>query len=227
MKTILIIEDDIWISQSLKLYLKNSNYKVETHDEWNQAINKIKRINPDLIIIDINLPWKDWLEITKELREFSKIPVIMLTARRKESDKVLWIELWADDYIEKPFSPRELLARVNWILRRINSIETKESIQKKKDFLVFNNIEIDTKKMIVKLDWKEISFTKNEYDILKKIFEADWVLVSRDSIMKEVIGYDKYLYDRTIDTHIKNLRRKLWEKDIILTIRWEWYRLNK
>lgn len=225
MKTILIIEDDKWISRSLKLYLKNSWFQVETHEEWMEAINTIKRLKPDLIIMDINLPWKNGIQITKELREFSQIPVVMLTARTREIDKITWIEIWADDYVEKPFSPRELLARINSIIRRS---ENKEDNKKKNDkVLVYDFIEVDTEKLKVKANKKDISLTKNEYDILKRLILEDWKLLSRETIMKEVIWYEKYIYDRTIDTHIKNLRRKLGNKDIIITIRWEWYRLNK
>jgi len=220
MEKILIIEDDIWICQSLKLYLENSNFEVLTHHEWWDAIKQIQKHDPDLIILDINLPKKDWIEICKELRSFSKKPVIMLTARSWELDKINWLEIWADDYIAKPFSPRELLARINSILRRVENKEIN-------NLLSFWNIEIDTEKKLVFVSWNKISLTKNEYDILKKIIEEDWKLVSREILMTEVIWYEKYIYDRTIDTHIKNLRKKIGNKDIILTIRWEWYRLNK
>lgn len=223
MKKILIIEDDIWISDSLKLYLDNSWFKTESHDEWLKAIEKIKKINPDLIIMDINLPWKDWIQITKDLRSFSTIPVIILTARNSEIDRIDWLEKWADDYIAKPFSPRELLARINTIIRRINADKEKAN---SKDLIEIMWVKINTNKKIVNIDWKNIAFTGNEYDILEKLFELKWWVLTRENIMKEIIGYDKYLYDRTIDTHIKNLRKKIWKKDFILTIRWEWYRIN-
>ena len=222
MEKILIIEDDIWISQSLKLYLENSNFEVLLHHEWGNAIKVIKKISPDIIILDINLPEKDWIDICKETREFSKIPIIMLTARSSELDRINGLEIWADDYIAKPFSPRELLARINSILRRTPSKKSKDS-----DFLIVWNIEIDINKKKVNVDSKEITLTKNEYDILIKIIKEDWNLVSRETLMTEVIWYEKYIYDRTIDTHIKNLRRKIWNKNLILTIRWEGYRLNK
>ena len=220
MQKILIIEDDIWISKSLKLYLENSNFKVKLHSKWDTAIEKIKKIAPDLVILDINLPKKNWIDICKEVREFSNTPIIMLTARTSELDKITWLEIWADDYIAKPFLPRELLARIHSILRRTSK-------EKNNGILKFKSINIDTNKMIVKSKGKEVSITKNEYDILKKIIEEDWKLVTRETIMTEVIWYEKYIYDRTIDTHIKNLRKKLWDKDVILTVRWEGYRLNK
>ncbi len=222
MKKILIIEDDKWISASLKLYLENSNFKIELHNEWFDAVLKVKELNPDLIILDLNLPWKNWIEITKEVRTFSVIPIIMLTARSSELDRVNWLENWADDYIAKPFSPRELLARINTIVRRLwnNNIPDDSYI------INLQWVEIDIDKKIVKVDWKKIILTWNEYFILKKIILEKWKIVTRDTIMKEIIWYDKYIYDRTVDTHIKNLRKKVWKKDFILTIRWEWYRIN-
>ena len=222
MQKILIVEDDKWISKSLKIYLENSSFEVHLHDEWLKAINKIKKIEPDLLILDINLPGKNWIEIAKEVREIWNLPIIILTARWSELDRITWLEIWADDYIAKPFSPRELLARINTILRRSHNDDNLIN-----DLLVFKNIKINIKKNIVQVDNKVINLTSNEYNILKKIFEENWKLVKRETLMVDVIWYDKYLYDRTIDTHIKNLRKKLWSKDIIITIRGEWYRLNK
>lgn len=222
MKKIFIVEDDVGISHSLKLYLENSDFKVVLHHTGEKAIERISEENPDLVILDINLPKKSGIEICKELRENSSIPIIMLTAKTSELDKIAWFEVWADDYIEKPFSPRELSARISSILRRSKDEEGEESNK-----LIYKNIEIDTEKMLVKVDKNKVSTTKNEYDILKKIIEEDWKVVTRETIMTEVIWYEKYIYDRTIDTHIKNLRKKIWWKDIILTVRGQWYRLNK
>lgn len=223
MQKILIVEDDRGISTSLKLYLENSNFEVFLHDEWNNALKVINELIPNIIILDINLPWKDGIEICKELRTYSQIPVVMLTARSWELDRITWLEIWADDYIAKPFSPRELLARINTILRRF-SADTKSISDNN---ITFNDIIIDTDKKLVHKSWNLITLTWNEFDILKKIFQENWKIVKRETLMTEVIWYDKYLYDRTIDTHIKNLRRKLDQKDLILTVRWEWYRLNK
>lgn len=219
MKKILIIEDDTWISASLKLYLENSNFEVFVHNEWLYAIDKINELKPDIIILDLNLPWKNGIDITKEYRLNWAIPIIMLTARSSELDRINWLEIWADDYIAKPFSPRELLARINTIMRRLhdNNLEIKDSTI---------DIEIDDNKKIVKRKWKIITLTANEYDLLKKLIDENWAIVSRETIMRDIIWYDNYLYDRTIDTHIKNLRKKLDWKDLILTIRWEGYRIN-
>jgi two-component system, OmpR family, alkaline phosphatase synthesis response regulator PhoP len=121
----------------------------------------------------------------------------------------------ADDYIAKPFSPRELLVRIQSVLRR--SHKEKEDT----DILKFKNIEIDTSKILVKVSGKEVVFTKNEFDILKKIIEENGKIVSRETLMKDIIGYSDYLFDRTIDTHIKNIRKKIEDKNMIITIRGE------
>ncbi|MDD2907339.1 MAG: response regulator transcription factor [Candidatus Gracilibacteria bacterium] len=224
MKKILIIEDDKGISTSLKLYLENSDFEVYLHYEGYNAIEKILEVVPDLIILDINLPGKNGIDITREYRLLGNIPIIMLTARSSELDRINGLEIGADDYIAKPFSPRELLARINTIIRRIP--EQKEIIIENNDFLKCLDITIDITKKIVKKGNKIIPLTGNEYDILKKLLEEKGKVVSREYIMKEIIGYDNYLYDRTIDTHIKNLRKKLDAKDLILTIRGEGYRIN-
>lgn len=224
MKKILIIEDDIWISQSLKIYLENSDFEVVLHTNWSDALTVIEKQSPDLIILDINLPWKSWIDICKEYRIDWNLPIVMLTARSSELDRIIWLEIWADDYIAKPFSPRELLARINTILRR----SSWSSVSTSSEWLIkYNNIEIDTHKKVAKIDWKNIWLTWNEYDIFKKVIESDGNIVSRETIMKEIIWYENYVYDRTIDTHIKNIRKKIWPAKLILTVRWEWYRLNK
>ena len=221
MLKIFIVEDDKAIAESLKLYLENSNFEVFLHHTWVWAIEEIFKVTPDLLILDINLPGKDGIDICKEIREQSNLSIIMLTARDSELDKVSGLEIWADDYIAKPFSPRELLARINTIIRRV---EVKQKNTSKT--LSFNNISLDLDKKIVLIDDEKVVFTWNEFDLLKKIMEEDGKLVSREVLMTEVMWYDRYIYDRTIDTHIKNLRKKLGKKDIILTVRWEWYRLN-
>ena len=220
MKKILIIEDDLGISGSLKLYLENSWFEVILYSTWEKAIEFIKETLPDLIILDLNLPWKDWIEITKELRETDNTPIVMLTARTSELDKIRWLEIWADDYVAKPFSPRELLARINTILRRISWLESASNLIK-----IFD-LEVDLEKKIVTKNNEILPLTSNEFEILKKLIEEKWWVVSRETIMKDIIWYDNYVYDRTIDTHMKNLRKKIGSSDYITTIRWIWYRLN-
>jgi len=224
MKKIFIVEDDIGISESLQLYLENSDFHVEIYNTGQWATQKIMLEKPDLVILDINLPGKDGIEICRELREISSLPVVMLTAKTWEGDKIAWFDVGADDYIAKPFSPRELLARIQSILRRYSEEESEEEGG---NTIKYKNIELDVEKSLAYVDKEEISLTKNEFDILRKILEEDGKLVPRETLMKEVIGYDQYVYDRTIDTHIKNLRKKIGDKDAIITIRGKWYRLNK
>jgi two-component system response regulator BaeR len=220
MKKILIIEDDVWISSSLKLYLENSNFVVELYYEWLWAVDKINESTPDLIILDMNLPWKNGDDIIRELRQFSQIPIILLTARSTELDKIYGLELGADDYIAKPFSPRELLARINTIVKRIPNNNEKNIT------LVHLDIELNIQTKKITKSWKQVFLTSNEFDILKKLLEEKWKIVPREVIMKDIIWYDNYLYDRTIDTHLKNIRKKLGAKDIIKTIRWIGYRID-
>lgn len=222
MKNILIVEDDLWIANSLKLYLENSEFEVTCLSNGIDAENQILSWDYDLIILDLNLPGKDGISICKAVRVHSQIPIIMLTARSWEFDRVAWLEIGADDYVSKPFSPRELLARINTILRRISQNQKEGTT-----LLRFEDIEIDVQKNQVFKQKKEIPFTKNEFEILKKIMEEDGNMVKRETLMKEIIGYDNYAFDRTIDTHIKNIRKKLGDTEVILTIRWQWYRLNK
>lgn len=221
MQKILIIEDDVGISNSLKLYLENSNFEVSILNTGKNATQTILENKFDLIILDINLPEKNGITICTEVRLTSNIPIVMLTARDSELDKVIGLEIGADDYISKPFSPRELLARINTILRRTKPVQVTSN-----DILRIQDIEIDTKKIIVKKNWVEVALTKNEFEILKKLVQENGEMVERETLMKDIIGYDNYAFDRTIDTHIKNIRKKLQNKDIIITIRWLWYRLN-
>lgn len=222
MQKILIVEDDRGISQSLKLYLENSSYEVFLQEDGDTAVQKFQDISPDLMILDINLPWKNGNEICKEIRTFSLTPIIILTARAGEIDKLKWFEIGADDYIAKPFSPRELLARIQSVLRRA-SAKAEESGNK---MIKFKNLELNLDKLTLKVWGEDVPLTKNEFDILKKILEENGKLVPRETLMKDIIGYSDYLFDRTIDTHIKNIRKKIGDKDIIITVRWEWYRLN-
>jgi len=225
MKKICIVEDDFGISTSLKLYLENSDFEVDIYESWKWAYEFITSSNPDLIILDINLPEVDGIEICRLVRTDMSTPIIMLTARWSEHDRITGLEVGADDYISKPFSPRELLARINSILRRMKD-ENDIIPEDNQDIITLGEIVIDTEKNQVYVSNEKISTTKNEFDILEKIAKAKGALVSRETLMKEVIWYDNYVYDRTIDTHIKNLRKKLWDKDLILTVRWKWYRLN-
>ncbi len=223
MHKILIIEDDKGISQSLKLYLENSSFEVFLHFDGKDARGVFDSLGPDLLILDINLPGKSGTDICKEIREYSQTPIIILTARGGEIDRLRGFEIWADDYIAKPFSPRELLARIQSVLRRYSTTKDEGA---NGQTIKFQNLELNLEKFTLKVSGIEMPLTKNEFDILKKILEENGKLVPRETLMKDIIGYSDYLFDRTIDTHIKNIRKKIGNKDMILTVRGEGYRLN-
>ncbi len=184
MTKVCIIEDDRGISASLKMYLENSDFEVGIHESGAGAVEYILEEKPDIVVLDINLPEIDGMQICQNLREESSVPVIMLTARSGETDKITGLEIGADDYLAKPFSPRELLARMNSVLRRSQLEETPE---KQNTTVTYEDILLDTKKQDVCIKDVSIPLTKNEYDILEKIMCAQGDLVSRESLMKDVI----------------------------------------
>jgi two-component system, OmpR family, response regulator RegX3 len=223
MSKLLLIEDDSGISTPLSLYLENVWYDVIVCADGSEAENVYQREKPAIIILDINLPGKTGIEICRDIRSRSTTPIIMLSARESEEDKVTLLELGADDYVSKPFSSRELVARIAAVMKRAQT--KKENTGKSKE-LEFWKIAIDTKNMITLVSGTEITLTKTEFSLLEYFVKnAKWV-IKRDALMKDIIGYDNYIYDRTIDTHVKNLRKKLeWAIDIE-TVRGVWYRVN-
>lgn len=226
MTHILLIEDDDWIVKSLSLYLDQSNMKISVAHDWEEAIALFKKAEAtlDLIILDLNLPKKDGFAVCKEIRETSNTPIIVLSARDNEDDKVRALELGADDYISKPFSPRELMARIGAILKRFGKNATTD---KKETHLSFGTLTLDTSEYLLKISGEVIKVTKTEFLILAFLVEHQDHVVERDTLMKEIIGYDHYLYDRTIDTHMKNLRKKIGDAANIETVRGIGYRITR
>ncbi|EKE29583.1 MAG: two component transcriptional regulator, winged helix family [uncultured bacterium (gcode 4)] len=222
MPKILIIEDDKWILQSLELYFSQSGFEVILCDNGTDAMDCFRETLPDLIVLDINLPWKDGITIAWEIREIDNTPIIILSARWREEDKIMALDLWADDYVSKPFSPRELLARIKSVLKRV-WILTNWNDGK---VLIFNTIELDLKHFELRVSGVWIKATKTEFLLLKYMIEHKDEVILREKLMKEIMWYDNYLYDRTIDTHVKNLRKKLWEAMAIDTIRGVGYKVS-
>ena len=223
MSKLLLIEDDSWISTPLSLYLKKAGYEVTICSDGARAEEIFAEEKPSIIILDINLPWKSGIDICSDIRKKSDTPIIMLSARESEEDKVKLLELWADDYVAKPFSSRELVARIAAVMKRAT---WKKEIKLNSKEIEFGKITIDTKNITAKALWQDIVLTKTEFSLLEYFVKnAKWV-IKRESLMKDIIGYDNYIYDRTIDTHVKNLRKKLeWMIDIE-TVRWVGYRVN-
>jgi len=199
---ILIVEDEVKISQVLCEYLKQAGYGVISLKRGDEVIPHVRKQPPALILLDIMLPGMDGMEVCRELRKFSSAPVIMLTARVDEIDRLLGLELGADDYICKPFSPREVVARVRAVLRRIHPRQTENRLN-------VGEIVLDEQRHQVLISGKEVKLTPCEFQLLKVLLAHPNRVFSRGELLNLVQGYDFEGYDRTIDTHIKNLRKKV------------------
>lgn len=219
----LLIEDDDGIITPLSLYIEQSGYEVVVCKDGSDALDMFHSEKPDIIILDINLPGKSGVEVCREVRSESDTPIIVLSARESEDDKVALLELWADDYVSKPFSPRELLARMSAVIKRT---EQRKKTPKNGKALEFGRLSIDGKNFQVLLNGNEIRFTKTEFAILEYIIKNSKSVIKRESLMKDIIWYDNYLYDRTIDTHVKNIRKKLDGAVEIETVRGVGYRIK-
>ena len=212
---ILIVEDEEKIASLLCDYLKEAGFRTSTQNDGDRVIAQIKKDPLDLILLDIMLPGKNGMELCREIRQFSNIPIIMITARVEEIDRLLGLELGADDYICKPFSPREVVARVKAIFRRLQA-------EPKTHNLVVGSISLDDKTHQVMIAKQLLNLTPNEFGLLKIMMSQPNRVFSRNELINRVQGYDFEGYDRTIDTHIKNLRKKIAQElpgqEIISTV---------
>ena len=212
---ILIVEDEEKIASLLCDYLKEAGFRTSTQNNGDRVIAQIKKDPLDLILLDIMLPGKNGMELCREIRQFSNIPIIMITARVEEIDRLLGLELGADDYICKPFSPREVVARVKAIFRRLQA-------EPKTHNLVVGSISLDDKTHQVMIAKQLLNLTPNEFGLLKIMMSQPNRVFSRSELINRVQGYDFEGYDRTIDSHIKNLRKKIAQKlpgqEIISTV---------
>jgi len=204
-KRILVVDDEEQIVDVIKAYLEKEGYEVITAYTGNEALEKFNDNIVDFIILDLMLPDLSGEEICKKIRIKSQVPILMLTAKVEEIDRVNGLYIGADDYLTKPFSPKELVARIRAILRR-----TEERIVKA-DILEFNNgdLIIDVSKMEVKKKEKQEDFTPTEFKLLFLLAENTGKVFSREELVVKVLGYDYEGFDRTIDTHIKNIRHKI------------------
>lgn len=201
-KRIFIIDDEIKIIEIIKLYLTNEGYDVIFATNGKEALDKYKSYDVDLIILDLMLPDISGEEICKSIREISEVPIIMLTAKVDEESVLNGYSLGSDDYIVKPFSPKQLVAKVNALLKRVSNVE--------KTKLSFNeDLIIDIKSSDVFKDNKKIDLTPSEYKILIKFAKNPQRVFSREELLDHIVGENEYVYDRIIDTHIKNLRSKI------------------
>ena len=223
-KKILIIDDEAKIVEICQDYLKAAGFSVVTSLDGEGGLEKARKEKPDLILLDLMLPGIDGLDICRELRKESNTPIIMLTARVEETDKLVGLELGADDYITKPFSPREMVARVRTVLRRAQGDSSAEVIRA-------GNLTLDRNRFIVLINEQEISLTPTEFEILATLASQPGRIFSRSQLLMAVRGVAFESYERAIDSHIRNLRKKL-DADMsnfewIVTIHGVGYKFNE
>ena len=203
MTTVLVVDDEKNIVQLVKLYLANEGYQVEVAYSGHEALEKARKARPSLIVLDLMMPGVDGLEVCRTLRKDSDVPVIILTARGEDVDKIVGLELGADDYITKPFNPRELIARVKAVLRRYRPEGRPAPL------LEVGDVRIDVARREVTVAGRPVELRAKEFDLLVAFAENPGIVLARDKLLSQVWGYE-YLGDsRTIDVHVTWLREKL------------------
>lgn len=220
MVKILIIDDEVNIIELAKLYLTREGYTIESANTGTDGLSKVITFNPDLIILDIMLPDIDGLEVCRQIRAKSKVPIFMLSARREDVDKIIGLELGADDYLAKPFNPHELVARVKAILRRIHEPVKLQQV------IDIDTLHIDILKREVLIEGKPVVLRAKEFDLLRVFAQNSGIVLSRERLLNEVWGYDYYGETRTVDVHVNHLRDKFKNSSIdIETFRGSGYKL--
>jgi DNA-binding response OmpR family regulator len=203
MKTILVVDDEPKIVALARDYLEHAGFTVLTAVDGRSAVDTIHRRHPDLVVLDLGLPQLDGLDVTREIRRTSTLPIVMLTARDDELDKLLGLELGADDYLTKPFSPRELVARVKAVLRRTENAGTPSEV------LRSGGLTIDVPRHRVEVDGRVVELTPTEFELLLALARQPGRILTRSQLLDAIHGIAYEAYERAIDSHVKNLRRKL------------------
>lgn len=233
-KKILIVEDERSLQETLRYNLSKQGYEVEVSGDGAEAVKLARKNHPDLIILDLMLPGMDGLEVCRTLRQDMSTPIMMVTAKDEEIDRVVGLEIGADDYITKPFSMRELIARVKALLRRVRLIENdvKNSIEGNDEqaVIIFDNLTIDPLRREILIDNQPCAFKPKEYELLVFMAEHQRQVLTREHILERVWGWDYIGDSRTVDVHIRWLRGKI-EKDAsdpkrIITVRGAGYRFE-
>lgn len=201
-KTILIVEDDSNIRELLHLYLEQEGYHVETAQDGADGLRTFKRVHPDLVLLDLMMPVMDGTQMMRELRTFSKTPVIILTAKGETFDKVALLELGADDYVTKPFETREVIARVRAVLRRYSKDEAPKKLE-------FDNLSIDKESYNIVVKGERMEIPPKEIELLYFLASSPNRVFTRAQLLDDVWGFDYFGDTRTVDVHIKRLREKL------------------
>ncbi len=226
MAKLLIVDDEMHIRDLVQKYATFENYESETAENGLEAIEKVKHNEYDLVIMDIMMPELDGFSAVKAIRKISQVPVIMLSARSEEYDKLYGFDLGIDDYVTKPFSPKELMRRVNAVLARATHKNNQESATTN-EVWQYKNLKIDYSAHIVTINNEKIDLTPKEYELLVYLIKNQNIAVRREQLLEKVWGYDYYGDDRTLDTHMKSLRKKIGEyANCIITIRRVGYRFE-
>jgi two-component system alkaline phosphatase synthesis response regulator PhoP len=219
---ILVVDDEQSILDLVTAYLRREGYEVHTAMDGPGGLKAARLNKPDLIVLDIMLPGMDGIEVLTHLRRESDAYVIMLTAKSEETDKIVGLSVGADDYLTKPFSPRELVARVKAALRRLrDDVGPAEATT-----LAFGRVRIDTGSREVWMDDRPVDLTSTEFDLLKTLAEHRGMVLSREQILQQVWGYDFYGEERVVDVHIGHIRQKLGDSRFIVTVRGVGYRFE-
>jgi DNA-binding response OmpR family regulator len=222
-RTILVVDDEPRIVELARDYLEHAGFKVITAGDGRAALDAARRNHPDLIVLDLGLPGLDGLDVTRELRRDGSIPIVMVTARDDELDKLLGLELGADDYLTKPFSPRELVARVKAVLRRT------DRPAEASDVIRVGELQLDVPRMRTEVAGKTVDLTPTEFTLLATLARQPGRIFTRSQLLDALHGVAFESYERAIDSHIKNLRRKLEpdprEPRYVLTVYGVGYRL--
>lgn len=222
MYKILVVDDEVNIRRVVREYAEFEGYEVAEAENGMEAVEMVKSEDFDLIVMDIMMPKLDGFSTCKEIKKYKTIPVIMLSARGEEYDKLFGFELGIDDYVVKPFSPKELMARIKAVLKR--NVVSESTVPEK---LVFEGLEIDIAGREVYVDGEKASMTPKEYDLLFYLVKNKNLALTRDKLLEEVWGYDFFGDDRTVDTHIKMLRNSLGQyRKFIVTLRGMGYKFE-
>lgn len=222
MKKLLVVDDEDKIREVIKEYAEFSEYEVTEAADGMSAIGLCKLNDYDLIIMDVMMPKLDGFSSVKEIKKIKDIPVIMLSARGEEYDKLFGFELGIDDYVVKPFSPKELMARVNAVLQRKSGSENNSA-----QVMKFDGLEVNFAARTITVDGERVNLTPKEYDLLFYLIQNKNIALSRDKLLSDIWGYDFFGDDRTIDTHIKNLRNNLGPyRNFIVTLRGVGYKFE-
>ncbi|MBN1658504.1 MAG: response regulator transcription factor [Anaerolineae bacterium] len=203
-ETILVIDDEPKIARTVRAYLEDAGFRVVTVQDGPTALAAFRRDRPALVVLDLGLPGMDGLDVARTMRRESDVPLIMLTARVDETDKLVGLELGADDYVTKPFSPRELVARVRAVLRRVGGERDRTE-----PALVAGQIEIDFERRLVTVAGRQVDLTPTEFDLLAVLARHPGRVFTRLELLERVQGYTYEGYERTVDAHVKNLRQKI------------------